>query len=120
LRLLANLRSALESGRLVLPRTGLWLELRRQLLGYKLNDKKLQTDAVMALVVAVRMALRSSGQGGTTLRFDYFNDPLPSRPPAAVDSPERQPRRYVDDRVLRLDSLTTASVARIGSPFSKR
>jgi len=114
-RLLNNLRTALDTGRLVLPRTGPWLELRRQLLAYKLADKKLSTDAVMALVVATRMALRAQYGAGKPLPFDFFhpagtNRPMPGATRGVLSVPET-PRRYVDDRVLRLNTLATATVA---------
>ena len=73
LRLLSNLKSALDDGRLVFPRSGIWLVLRRQLLGYKLNDRKLATDAVMALAVALHVASRMVGNNDVTPIFDYFS-----------------------------------------------
>ena len=73
LRLLANLRSALDNGRLVLPRTGPWLILRRQLLGYKLQDRKLSQDAVMALAVALYVAQRMVGANENPPEFSYFS-----------------------------------------------
>lgn len=72
LRILANLRSALDNGRLVLPRHGPWLILRRQLLGYKLNDRKLAQDAVMALAVALYVAQRMVGANENPPEFNYF------------------------------------------------
>lgn len=119
LRLLNNLRTAVETGRIVLPKEGIWLELRRQLLGYKLKDRNIPTDAVMALVIAIRMALRALSANGRPIDFDYFGalPPLP-RP---VDSGDiAKPHRYVDDRVARLDTLTAASVAPMGPLFRKR
>lgn len=120
-RLLANLRSALETGRIVLPKEGVWLELRRQLLTYKLKDRSLQTDAVMALVVAVRMALRQVSPDGVAGKFDYFGaEALPLPPRTGVDSAaEGKPHRYVDDRVVRLNTLPTASVASLSSLFKR-
>ena len=55
LKLLIDLKTAWRQGKLTFPRSGPWLTLRRQLLGYRLDDKKLQTDAVMALAVAWSM-----------------------------------------------------------------
>jgi len=72
LRILSNLRSALDNGRLVMPRHGVWLQLRRQLLGYKLNDRKLVQDAVMALAVALYVAQRMVGANENPVAFDYF------------------------------------------------
>jgi hypothetical protein len=74
LRLLLNLKAAIEKGRLVLPRTGPWLTLRRQLLGYRLEDRKLETDAVMALALAWSEAERNPADGREAPEFDYFND----------------------------------------------
>jgi hypothetical protein len=71
LKLLANLKQAIEQGKLKFPRSGLWLQLRRQLLGYRLNDKGLPTDAVMALAVAWDMA-RLNPPGVTNATLDYF------------------------------------------------
>lgn len=52
-KLLGDLRTLIDEGRLILPRTGIWLKVRRQLLGYKLEDRGIEQDAVMALVCAV-------------------------------------------------------------------
>jgi len=71
LKLLIELKRALETGKLRFPRAGPWLTLRRQLLGYKLDDKKLQTDAVMALAVAWSM-VKLAPVGPTHAPFDYF------------------------------------------------
>jgi hypothetical protein len=71
LKLLINLKRALETSRLRFPRSGPWLTLRRQLLGYRLDDKKLQTDAVMALAVAWDM-VRFAPDGAANQPFDYF------------------------------------------------
>lgn len=109
-KMLGNLRTALDSGRLYLPQDGEWLLLRRQLLAYKLADRKLDTDAVMALMLAVRMATRSIYGDARALPFDYFGENIPSRVPPVTPSAPEVPRRYVDDRSTRLDTLTTATV----------
>lgn len=71
LRLLNDLKSALERGQLRFPRHGKWLELRRQLLGYRIPDKGLSTDAVMALAVAVQLWRRNPA-GTPVGSFDFF------------------------------------------------
>jgi hypothetical protein len=76
LHLLNQLKKAIESGRLRLPKTGKWLGLRRQLLGYKLDDRKIEQDAVMALAVAVDVARRNPGAMSLDAPFDFF-DPSP-------------------------------------------
>lgn len=74
LKLLNDLRSMLDRNQMRFPRSGPWLELRRQLLGYKLIDKNLETDAVMALAVAVAMVKRGGAGAGAVvgMPFDYF------------------------------------------------
>jgi hypothetical protein len=72
LDILSDLRAALDKRRLVFPKTGVWLRLRRQLLSYKLDDKKLEQDAVMALAVALRHAIRNNGQALDNPSFLYF------------------------------------------------
>jgi hypothetical protein len=81
LKLLIELKAALEKGKVTFPRTGPWLTLRRQLLGYRLDDKKLQTDAVMALAVAWSM-VKFSPSGQAARPFDYFG----VGPPSGVQS----------------------------------
>jgi hypothetical protein len=88
LKLLNNLKTAIEQRKLRFPRSGKWLTLRRQLLGYRLSDKNLQTDAVMALAVAWDM-VRLNPPGTSSATLDYFGGTkrgVPSRtsigPPA--------------------------------------
>jgi hypothetical protein len=72
LALLNALKKVIEEGRLRLPRHGKWLGVRRQLLGYKLDDRKIEQDAVMALAVAVDVARRNPGMMQTSVPFDMF------------------------------------------------
>lgn len=72
LDILSDLRAALDKRRLIFPKTGVWLRLRRQLLSYKLDDKKLEQDAVMALAVALRHALRNGSNAVDNPTFLYF------------------------------------------------
>lgn len=83
LKLLLDLKKAIEVGRLKMPRHGLWLALRRQLLGYRLEDKKLETDAVMALAVAWSECQRQPANPADTGEFGFFTD----TGQAAVSSP---------------------------------
>jgi hypothetical protein len=77
LKLLLDLKKAIETGRLILPRHGLWLALRRQLLGYRLDDKRLQTDGVMALAVAWSEVQRQPAEPARSAEFGFFTDELP-------------------------------------------
>jgi hypothetical protein len=82
LKLLNDLKQLLENGRLRFPRKGIWLKLRRQLLGYRIPDKGLSTDGVMALAVAASMMVRSPAGSVSALPFDFFgvNPVVGSRP----------------------------------------
>jgi hypothetical protein len=57
-KLLGDLRTIIDEGRLLLPKEGVWLSVRKQLLAYKLVDKGIEQDAVMALVCAVYLVPR--------------------------------------------------------------
>jgi hypothetical protein len=72
LELLADLKAAIDKGALVLPRGGTWAILRRQLLGYKLDDKHIDTDLLMALAMAVRYAARNPSNPIANPTFSYF------------------------------------------------
>ena len=70
--LLNDLKAVLDRGQIELPTGGAWDEMRRQLLTYKLDDKKLEQDAVMALAIAVRHALRNPEKPVNDPVFTYF------------------------------------------------
>ena len=89
MKMLSNLRTALDTGKLVFPRSGPWLQLRRQLLGYRVIDKGLDTDAVMALAVAVYQAHRLVGQNTKPPAFDYFGGDVPYGVPGATSERQR-------------------------------
>lgn len=72
LELLSDLKAAIDRGDLQLPRGGLWNDVRRQLLGYKLDDKKIEQDAVMTLAIAVRFATRHNYVPAKDPSFSYF------------------------------------------------
>lgn len=72
LELLSDLKAVIDRGDIRLPKRGLWAQLRRQILGYKLDDKKLDTDLVMALALAVRHAVRNSGGMEANPTFKYY------------------------------------------------
>ena len=75
LNLLANLKAVIDRGDLRLPRKGShWPAVRRQLLGYKLDDKKIEQDAVMTLAMAVHHASRTSSNPADDPTFDFYGD----------------------------------------------
>lgn len=71
-KLLGDLRTLIDEGRLLLPKTGIWLLVRRQLLGYKLDDRGIEQDAVMALVCAVHLLRRTPVAAMDSAKFDLF------------------------------------------------
>lgn len=72
LELLSDLKAAIDKRMILFPRQGVWMQLRRQLLSYKLDDKKLEQDAVMALAVAVKHAIRNQSGYLENPVFTYF------------------------------------------------
>ncbi len=78
-KLLGDLRTLIDEGRLILPKVGIWLAVRRQLLGYKLEDRGIEQDAVMALVCAVHLLRRTPAAALDVAKFDLFGmNVLPS------------------------------------------
>lgn len=65
--LLGDLRTVIDEGRLLLPKEGVWLQVRRQLLNYRLDDRKIEQDAVMALVCAIHILRRTPVDGQTSV-----------------------------------------------------
>lgn len=72
LGLLSDLKAVIDRGEMSLPRGGAWDELRRQLLGYRLDDKKIETDGVMALALAVHDIIRNPERAHPNPVIDYF------------------------------------------------
>ncbi len=67
--LLGDLRTMIDEGRLLLPKTGVWAQVRKQLLNYKQDDRKIEQDAVMALVCAVYLLRRTPIGGNISMEF---------------------------------------------------
>jgi hypothetical protein len=75
LQLLSDLKTVIDRGDLKLPRTGsYWPQVRRQLLGYKLDDGKIEQDAVMTLAMAVRHATRNPASPLADPSFEFFTN----------------------------------------------
>ena len=75
LNLLSNLKAVVDGGGLRLPRGGAyWPMLRRQMLGYKLDDRKIEQDAVMTLAMAVHHATRNPEKPLINPSFTYYGD----------------------------------------------
>jgi len=87
-KLLMDLKTTIEQGHIKFPKRGYWLDLRRQLLAYRLKDRKLEQDAVMALAIAVKLALRApSGEASASMPFSYFN-------PQRDEEPKTEEERF--------------------------
>lgn len=69
-KLLGDLRTVIDEGRLLLPKEGIWTQVRRQLLAYKEQDRGLEQDAVMALVCAIFLVRRAPADGQDRVSFD--------------------------------------------------
>ena len=77
--LLSNLKAVIDKGGIRLPRSGTyWPQVRRQLLGYKLDDGKIEQDAVMTLAMAVFHATRNPNAPLSSPTFSYFGDSIPN------------------------------------------
>ncbi len=92
LQLLNDLKQMIEIGALRFPRKGDWLILRRQLLAYRLDDKGLATDAVMALAVAVNCLKRTPAGSVKVMPFDFFQTQGSTNPRVGVVASDRGPR----------------------------
>ena len=75
MRMLTDLKGLIEQGRLRFPRSGVWLDLRKQLLAYILDDRGIEQDAVMALAVAVKQVMRDMANAVDAAPFDFFEPP---------------------------------------------
>lgn len=77
LKMLTDLKGYIEAGIIRFPKKGVWLDLRRQLLAYRLDDKDLKTDAVMALAVAVKQLVSGAAAVAASVEaqsFDAFDE----------------------------------------------
>jgi hypothetical protein len=70
-KMLSNVKTMLDKNEIIMPRTegSDWLIGRRELAGYKLLDRSIQQDFVMALVCVVK-AIRQIGTGKGESDFD--------------------------------------------------
>lgn len=90
LKLLTDLKGYIEKGWLRFPKQGVWLDLRKQLLAYRLDDKNLRTDAVMALAVAVRQLVQHAAMSNwdQSVPFDMYDEG--QRPPGGASLPQHK------------------------------
>lgn len=70
-KLLGNLRTLIDEGRLILPADGIWSQVRKQLLNFQEQTSNArEDDAVMALVCAVFLVDRAPADGEQSVPFD--------------------------------------------------
>lgn len=70
-KLLGNLRTLIDEGRLLLPAEGIWSQVRSQLLNFQEQTSNArEDDAVMALVCAVFLLDRAPADGEQSVPFD--------------------------------------------------
>ena len=74
-KLLGDLKTMLDKGKIKMPRSGDWLIVRRQLAGYKLNDRSIENDAVMSLACVVSEVPRNSDPDAAPVALAYFSVP---------------------------------------------
>lgn len=55
-KLLSDLRTAFDEGKLQFPTGGFWQEVQKQCLNYKLADRKIEQDLVMCLAIIVKLS----------------------------------------------------------------
>jgi hypothetical protein len=99
-KMLTDLKGVIEQGRLRFPRSGPWLELRRQLLAYVVElDRKLEQDGVMTLAVAVKQLMRQLTGSVDAMPFDFFGEGVgePVENPVETERREREHRKFMRD-----------------------
>ena len=69
-KLLGNLRTVIDEGRLILPLDGFWTEVFDQVMNYVLEDRAVEQDAVMALVCAVSLLDIAPAEGTDSTPLD--------------------------------------------------
>lgn len=78
-KLLSDLRTAFDEGRIRLPASGYWADVQKQCLNYKLADRKLEQDLVMCLAIIVKIA-RALPVPGTKVDGKFvYGAPEPER-----------------------------------------
>lgn len=83
--MLSDLRSAIDEGRIEMPDTDEWQPAKRQLIGYKLLDRKIEQDLVMGLAIIAKLLRAIPPGAGTaggpqTMAFDMAAEAHPEKP----------------------------------------
>jgi len=94
MKLLIDLKGYIESGILKFPKQGVWLGLRKQLLAYRLDDSRLDTDAVMALAVAVKQLVAGTASVAVSeiaIPFDMYDETPSGGGLASIPKKDQRP-----------------------------
>lgn len=116
LRMLTDLKGLIEQGRLRFPREGVWLDLRRQLLAYVLDDRRIEQDAVMALACAVKQVMRQMNASRHVAPFDFWSGGQSPSTDAPVLPPKRRTVAAIqatETEQERANRLTANRLARV-------
>jgi hypothetical protein len=111
-KMLSDLRTAIDEGRIIMPTGGDWREAWNQLLNYRLLDRKIEQDLVMALAIIaklLRSAPISSNEPPTD--FKYGSAPVEEREDDGINSRSIR-RREREKREARRASLTAVNEER--------
>jgi len=76
-KMLSDLRSAFDEGKIEMPASGDWIFAKKQCRNYKLADRKMEQDLVMALAIVVKLLRQAPAVGVVdpdARKFDYYND----------------------------------------------
>jgi hypothetical protein len=86
-KMLSDLRTAIDEGRLIMPTDGEWREVRAQLLNYKLMDRKIEQDLVMGLAIIAKL-IRSApvASDEPAVQFEYGMVEKPDRTDDGINS----------------------------------
>ena len=83
--MLSDLRSLFDEGRIEMPAGGYWAEARKQLVNYKLLDRKIEQDIVMGLAMIAKLLRAVPPDEGESRTFEYGAD-APSQENDGINS----------------------------------
>lgn len=109
-KMLSDLRTALDEGRIEMPAEGDWKEAKSQLTNYKLLDRKLEQDIVMGLAIIAKL-LRSapvaSDEPATPFEYGVSTEGDTIRPDDGINP--KTIRRMMKEAARRKAALTAAA-----------
>lgn len=103
-KLMSDLKTAIDEGRIEMPTEGDWREANKQLTNYKLLDRKIEQDIVMGLAIIAKMLrIVPTGANEPPVAFDYGVEEVevekpktgPSRAAIRHEHSHRTPDQYI-------------------------